>query len=362
MSKASAKKICIVVMSLGGGGAERSSALLSVILDNLGYEVHIVSVLNTIEYNFKGTLLNLGELKDKNDSVFGRFNRLKVLKKYLREQGFDYIIDNRTRIGFFKELIISKWLYKANKTVYCVRSYETASYLNSNKFLGRLMYASAYKIVAVSDAISEKLKTNYKFNNIEVIYNPVDIETESNATQTHIEDVFILFYGRINDDIKNISLLLEAYAKSKLPESNIKLKILGKGKDESLLKNKSEKLGLETKVEFLNYRSNPLEIVKSAFFTVLTSRYEGLPRVLVESLVIGTPVVSVDCKSGPSEIIINEQNGLLVENHNPDALAKAMNRMLEDKDLYLHCKSNAKPSVEKFSKENVGQQWKALLK
>ena len=74
-SNTAKKKICIVTSSLGKGGAEKSSAVLSTLLHNLGYEVHIISVLNTIDYNYKGTLLNLGALKDKDASFFGKIKR-----------------------------------------------------------------------------------------------------------------------------------------------------------------------------------------------------------------------------------------------------------------------------------------------
>jgi glycosyltransferase involved in cell wall biosynthesis len=83
--------------------------------------------------------------------------------------------------------------------------------------------------------------------------------------------------------------------------------------------------------------------------------------VIVEALSLGTPVVSVDCESGPNEIIIHEKNGLLVENHNAEAFAKAMNRMVNDKNLYLQCKSNAAKSVDQFSAEEIGKKWSQLL-
>ena len=362
MTKASAKKICIVVSSLGGGGAERSSALLSEILFDIGYDIHIVSVLNKVDYPYKGQLLNLGQLKSQDDSTLGRLKRLRVLKKYLKEHNFDYIIDNRTRIGWFKESVISKWVYNSKKTIYCVRSYNTDMYIHPNHSIGKWLYASAYKIVTVSHAISDKLKSAYGFMNLEVIHNPVTGRLDPIATKEEISDDFIIFYGRLDDEGKNVSLLLEAYSKSKLPEVNMKLKILGQGKDEAMLKHKAEDFQIKDKVEFLGFSPDPFSLVEASYFTVLTSNYEGFPRVLVESLALGTPVVSVNCKSGPNEIITNEHNGLLVENHNADALTSAMNRMLEDKDLYLHCRSNAEASVNKFSKEAIGLQWQALLK
>jgi glycosyltransferase involved in cell wall biosynthesis len=59
---------------------------------------------------------------------------------------------------------------------------------------------------------------------------------------------------------------------------------------------------------------------------------------IVESLALGTPVVAVDCNSGPREIVIDEYNGLLVENYNVKNLAAAFNRMIVDRELYNICK------------------------
>ncbi|WP_138433118.1 glycosyltransferase [Winogradskyella algicola] len=361
MVKTNTKKICIVVTSLGGGGAERSSATLSEILFDLGYDVHIVSVLDDIQYPYKGKLLNLGELKAKNDSSLGRLQRLGVFKGYLKKHGFDYVIDNRTRIGFWKELIISRWAYKTKKIIYCVRSYNTDLYINPNKYLGKILYRSAYKIVTVSLAIKEKLEKDYNFNNLSTIYNPIDLKPDETKSE-NFSGKYILFFGRLDDSVKNISLLLEAYSESNLPDLNIKLKILGDGEDKDMLIEKTESLKLEEKVEFLGFQPNPNSIIKPSLFTVLTSRYEGFPRALIESLALEVPVISVDCKSGPNEIVVDEQNGLLVENYNVEALAKALNKMVQDEELYLHCKSNSKASVEKFSKEDIGMQWRTILK
>jgi glycosyltransferase involved in cell wall biosynthesis len=359
---AKTKNICIVVSSLGFGGAERSSAILSELLSDLGFEIHIVSVLDKIDYSYKGKLLNLGKLKAKDDSVLGRLKRLKTFKNYLSQHNFDFVIDSRTRIGFLKEFIISKCIYNNTSTIYNVHSHNTDLYINSSKFLGKLLYTSSKNIVTVSKAIGNTLKNKYGFTNIKTIYNTLIIESSKDEIKTKIEDSYIMFYGRLDDEVKNIKLLLEGYAKSKLPERNISLKILGDGKDLELLKQKTKDLKLSDFVKFSPFDPNPLRYVESAYFTILTSRYEGFPMVILESLSVGTPVIAVDCKSGPREIIINEHNGLLIENHNIEALVTAMNRMLDDKELYLHCKANAKQSVQKFSKEAISLQWQALLK
>ena len=84
--------------------------------------------------------------------------------------------------------------------------------------------------------------------------------------------------------------------------------------------------------------------------------------VLIESLSTGTPVISVNCESGPNEIVNHENNGLLVENFNIQNLSEAYNRFILEEDLYLHCKQNAIKSVNHLSVDTIAQQWTKYLK
>ena len=151
----------------------------------------------------------------------------------------------------------------------------------------------------------------------------------------------------------------EINKKIKEKQANSQSNISSEIKDEDDLYNETT---LTEDVEFLGHLENPEAYLKRAYFTALTSKNEGFPNVLLESLVYSTPVVAYECESGPNEIIMDTHNGLLVKNQDIDAFAIAINKMITDKDLYVNCKLNAKSSVDKFNPEAIVNKWIKFLK
>jgi glycosyltransferase involved in cell wall biosynthesis len=120
--------------------------------------------------------------------------------------------------------------------------------------------------------------------------------------------------------------LLRAYKASGV---STPLLLLGKGKpeEEARLRALIRELDLEEQVILPGYQTNPYPYIKHAKALILTSDGEGLPRVLIESLFLGTPIVSVDCPSGPKEILTGELAAFLVPLQDEVALADAIGRM-----------------------------------
>ena len=114
-------------------------------------------------------------------------------------------------------------------------------------------------------------------------------------------------------------------------------------------------------VLFLPFTKNPFEIIKNAHCVTLTSKYEGFPMVLVESLSLGTPVVSLDIISGPSEIVQHQKNGLLIAERSLPLFAEALQKICFDEKLYNEMKANAKPSITKFSMQAISEKWNQTL-
>lgn len=358
------KKICLVVSSLGKGGAQHAAALQSTMLFKLGFDVHIVTVYPDVFYAYSGTLFNLGLYKSEENSAFNRISRLFKFRNYLKAQNFDVIIDHRSRVQSYREFITSKFIYQV-PTIYVIHSFESAIMFPKQNWLSRFLYKNEI-MIGVSKAITIHYKKKYNLKHILTIHNGFDFQNIQKhgaepITDAFIDTDYIMFYGRLDDTAKNLKLLIEAYGKSKLVENNIALLILGSGADKSMLSDYVYTMGLESHVVFKSQTDNPYPYVKYAKYTVLSSRYEGFPLVLPESLFLETPVISVDCQSGPNEIIEHKYNGLLVANYNAYALAEAMNSFIFDKALYQHCKANAKQSVEKFSMKNISKDWNQLI-
>ena len=355
-------RICIVSEQLADGGAERCSALLSQYLEKNNCYVHHVIVIDKIEYDYAGKILNLGKLKSESFNLFDRISRFKVLYQFFRKNKFDFIIDTRVINRKWQEFFIIKFVYNA-PFIKMVHSFMTNLYFPKNSFLAKSIYSKSFKIISVSKAIEEKIKNKYHYKQVKTIYNPIDIAFINRYSKENM-DVnydYILAVGNMNTNVKQFDKLIDCYSKSNLPNSNIKLLIIGDGKLKANYEKQVSSLNLQDFIYFKGKIDNPFPFYKGAIYTILTSSNEGFPTVLLESLACETPIISFDCQSGPNEIIVNNQNGILVENQNQHEMINAMNEMIINKKLYLHCKNNAKASVEKYAVDAIGNQWLQLF-
>jgi glycosyltransferase involved in cell wall biosynthesis len=347
-------KIAIISHALGGGGAERFSALLGVMLNNEGFSILHITITDRIDYRYAGALLNLGKIKG---PVFiKKIAKAYACKKYLIRQKVDVVIDNRARGNFIKECFY-KYVYGSCKVVYVVHSYNLRRYFPATAFLAKLLYKNTL-LVAVSNAIARAIQINFDLP-ARTIYNPVMPFTGAAAAAPDAN--YFLFLGRFDDAVKNFRLMIDAFAASGVYENGYKLVFLGDGPDENMIRQYASEAHIKDAVLIFPFVSNPSEIIKKARAIVLTSRFEGFPMSLVESLMLGTPVIAVDCASGPSEIIKNRVNGLLVPNNNVTLLAEGFNLFVQNEELYHLCKANTADSVLHLSVENTVSLWKQIL-
>ncbi|WP_242202422.1 glycosyltransferase [Aestuariivivens insulae] len=359
MNKPLGENVCILVDSLSHGGAERMAANLSKVLANQNHKVLVVCFRDGVSYEFSGILINLGldEFKLKQLKQIQKIFRLKrTLEKYKPE----VIIDFRTRNRWFMEYVLYQFILKRFKVIYTIHSYKLDYHIPKGNFF-KTVYNNS-QIVCVSKAIKHHIEHTYSFQNINYIPNAIDLVaiTKKSILEDFEED-FIIAVGRLNNEIKQFDKLIESYAQSNLISKKIKLYILGEGKDREALSKLIKYLNLEAYVKLFGFKENPYVYIRNAKFLVLCSKHEGLPMVILESLALKTPVIAFNCVSGPSEMIVHKENGLLVEDQDFNELCKAIDYLIDNKFVIKEMEENTLKYFEPYLLKNQYLYWKPLL-
>ncbi len=227
----------------------------------------------------------------------------------------------------------------------------------------RTLYPMADLVTCVSRTMEQEFATFLGPGRADLmtIYNPVDlgrIRAMSAGKPSHDwlrekQGPVIVAAGRLTPQ-KDFATLLRAFAL--LPDAGAKLVIYGEGPLRSELESLVAGLGLSGRVSLPGFVGDlPAEIAASDLF-VLSSRWEGLPGVLLEALAVGTPVVATDCPTGPDEILEGGRWGALVPVGDPPALAKAM-----AKTLSLPIDAPAETVLARFDPAGIVDQYLAVL-
>ncbi len=200
-----------------------------------------------------------------------------------------------------------------------------------------LAYRRADKIVGVSEGVTGYVGRTFNVpaQKLATIYNPVVSEALLERSRRPLahpwfaagQPPVLLASGRLREQ-KDFSTLLRAFAQVRQARA-CRLIILGEGALRAELEAEVAALGLQADVSLPGFVENPYAYMRAASLFVLSSRWEGLPTVLVEAMACGCPVVATDCPSGPAEILEGGRLGPLVEVANPAALAQAILETLQ---------------------------------
>lgn len=223
------------------------------------------------------------------------------------------------------------------------------------------------KIVVISDEMKKEMIEIFPFlkNKVIRIYNSFNIEkikklSLQNVQESYINDKYILAIGRLEETQKDFSTLIKAYS---LIEKEIdeKLFIIGEGRHKKDLVELVKKLGMNEKIKFLGFKKNPYPWIKKASLFVHSSKFEGLPTVVIEALILEKLIVATDCPTGPKEILDNGRNGILTTIGDEKELSEAMKKMLlndVNKRMYI---KNLKDKVKEFDSKNVIKELEQLI-
>ena len=171
----------------------------------------------------------------------------------------------------------------------------------------------------------------------------------------------LLAVGRLGEE-KRFDWLIEAFAELAGRFTDWSLVIVGEGICRAKLEKQAEVLGLARRVSLPGAVGNIGEWYESADLYVMTSRFEGFPNTLAEALSYGLPAVSVDCDTGPRDIIRHGVDGLLVPPNDQWALVDALASLMANEDLRDRYGQRAKEAVQRFALERVAEMWENLFR
>lgn len=328
------KRTALVLASLRGGGAERVMLEIANGLSKKG------ELIDLVLFSAEGDFLNL--INPRINVIDLRVTRVSLgifaLAQYVRKAQPKTIISVLPHVSIVT-LFVAKLFSRDSYRIVSEHNTLSKSVENSTTMLGsnlhlfmRWTYPWADQIVCVSSGVALDLARTLRLSqeSIMVINNPVVSDTLfRQAAKRPDHDWYrnrsapvILAAGRLVP-AKDFSTLIRAFARVR-KTLDARLIILGEGVERKPLTNLIDTLDLHPYVSLEGFVSNPFAFMASSDLFVLSSRWEGLPTVLIEALACGTPVVSTDCPSGPAEILENGKWGWLTPVGDFEQLAKAI--------------------------------------
>ncbi|MCL7939235.1 glycosyltransferase [Halomonas sp. ATCH28] len=353
-----AKRFAFVIADLYGGGAQKSLLYTADQLRQRGHEVIVFTLRELVEHRIPEGLSieNLGVVTSftkATTTVLTEKWQARKIAQALEAWQPDVVIscscDKITRHLRHSNLYF--WVKSDVSAKFSEPRKRARAFDKVRRFYG------GRRVIAVSHGVKENLEkvVGLEAERILAIYNPYEREpfVEMAKEPAELPDGEFFLCVASLEPRKRHDRLLRAYAQSGVATP---LVIMGKGKPEheSAIREQISELGLEDRVIMAGYHHNPYPWIAAAKAMILTSDAEGLPRVLIEALLLHTPVISVDCPSGPREILTQELADFLVAPDNEKGLADAIARM-DQAPIEIE-----ERHYRQFLRENVIPQFEAL--
>lgn len=280
--------------------------------------IEIMSWLNRVLKNYKPDVINV---------------HLDTLYSWI------WALINRKRIIFTVHSEASRISdYVSQKLFYC---------LKKNKLI---------RVIGVSDFASKSFENVFGADNVQTIYNPVDIahfDTERSIEQNEIRFINVArFYP-----VKNHKLLIEAFDKLHVSGSDARLILVGDGQEFENIKDYVAEKKLNDYVDFLGYQSDVSNLLRDSDVFVISSLSEAFPVSVIEALAVGLPIIATRV-GGLPELV--QKNGILVESGDSNALYQAMKQLEQDSQMRQEMARYSKEMSKNFSIEKILQQYEQV--
>lgn len=316
------KQILLIIPYGGVGGMERLAISFYNHFKTKGHETKVLKFIK-----LPNDIINFGEdelfLSDKDYANMSKINRLNFnftaplrLRKLIKKYKITHSISFGEPANIYNSLTYTKE-FKVG-SIHALKSVELSNKSKLSKLTQwgfKNTYKRLDKLVCISYAIKKDLveKCAYNFQeNLEVIYNPHDIEKITalanepiGIEEAHLFDEnTIVYLGRLSTQ-KSPWHFIKAFSMVKKQNTKARLLVIGDGDPNvtAYCKELIIKLNVEDAIIFLGRKANPYKYLAKAKLLVLASHYEGTPNVIVESIAVNTPIVSSNCTKGIIELM-----------------------------------------------------------
>lgn len=366
------KNIVIIVSAMNMGGAQRVVSILCNYWSQNGHTVTLISTFSGDKINYYKldedvTLEYLRESRFLSKiKVFNPLLKLIYLRRLIKSHDPDIVISFLSRVNLASALSM---IGMKCPLILCERTWPPFASFNKVLFwAAKVLFKSVDEIVVQTDKSKTWLAKYFPRNSVKVIPNPavyplpMSNEQPINPNSIILQDKkVILASGRLHK-YKQFDLLIRAFSDIKNKYLNWDLVILGDGEEKETLSRMLEDFGLTDRVYLPGSVGNMEEWYKRADMFVLSSIVEGFPNVLLEAMTYGLPCVSFDCNTGPSDMIQNGINGILVNPGEKEiGLSDAIDKIISSKELRLNLAKNSILLRDKFSVINIIQKWNNIL-
>lgn len=356
------KKVSFLIGNLNlSGGTERVTTL---IVNELAKQQYDVSVLNLVDgsdpffdldANVKTHSLYTKDISFKKNYI----DSIWKIRKFVK----NHYIDTLIVVDSISCLFTVPALYGLKVKHIC---WEHFNFNNNNSVrlrdIGRKWAAKHCDyIVTLTKRDKELWVQGLKNINAQIVPIANPSPYENNKHTPSLDYKIVLSVGRLTH-VKGFDILIEAWAQ--VCESNFdwKLRIVGGGEEEASLKEQVSRLGINERIDFVPATKNIEYYYKTSSFYCLSSRFEGLPMVLLEAQAFGLPIIAFDCDTGPSEIVDHDVNGWLVPSQDIESLRDTILQSISiSNDNYASLVKNSHLKSSMFMIDKIVLRWKKII-
>ena len=348
------KHILIINNGLAGGGIERASVTLANYFNTMGYLVSVLALYKSEKFftlNDGITFIEPDFSRENNNKYIYLLKIISFIRKSVKKINADTILS----FGEWTNPFVILALKNSNCRLFITdRMSPLAKLPFISESLRKMYYKKASGIIAQSNFAKSVLQKKTKAKNIYVIYNPVNIfEKIECPVKNRIVSV-----GRL-EEVKGHRFLIQAFVKVKNKDWD--LSIVGDGSLKNELIALTHSLGIKDRVFFHGHLTDFRLQLSEAQIFVLPSLSEGFPNALIEAMSVPLACIASDTFHGHNEIVINNENGILVEPGNVEQLADALNQLILDDHLRVELSKNAKKVREDLKLEIIAQKYLDII-